>query len=371
MKLSLIPAAAALAAASFSAQAQSSVTLFGIVDAAVTLGRGSIANRTQLTSGSLSTSRIGMRGTESLGGGMTASFWLEAGINTDTGLGAPSNTNNQANGTGAAPAGTQGLTFNRRSTVSLAGGWGELRLGRDYNPHFWNRNIFDPFGSVGVGSSLAHIDAYGANPVGAGGPYARGAGVNGLGVRASNSIGYFLPANIGGFYGQAQYFLGENARNGAATQDDGSGFGVRLGYGAGPVNVAAAYQRSNFAAGDVRSMNVGLSWDFGVARAMALYARDSVPGQKDTTWVLGAVVPVGPGLINASFSQLVSDIGASEPKARKLAVGYVHNFSKRTAVYTTLARVTNSSGQSIALGGATTAANRPSTGLDLGVRHSF
>lgn len=370
MKLSFLPAAA-LAAASISAHAQSSVTLFGIVDAAVTMGRGSTANRTQLTSGALSTSRIGMRGTESLGGGMTASFWLEAGINTDTGLGAPTNTNNQANGTGAAGAGTQGLTFNRRSTVSLTGGWGELRLGRDYNPQFWNRNVFDPFGSVGVGASLAHIDAYGLNPVGAGGPYARGAGVNGLGVRSSNSIGYFLPANIGGFYGQAQYYLGENARNGAATQDDGRGYGARLGYAAGPVNAAVAYQRSEFAAGDVKSMNVGLSWDFGMAKAMALYSRDSVPGQRDTSWVLGAVVPVGPGLLNASFSQLTSSTPTAAPRARKLAVGYVHNFSKRTAVYTTFARVANSQGQSIALGGATTAVNQSSTGLDLGVRHSF
>lgn len=370
MKLSFV-SAAVLATVSVSAHAQSSVTLFGIVDAAVTVGRGSTANRTQLTSGALNTSRIGMRGTETLADGMTASFWLEAGISTDTGLGAPTNTNNQASGTGTASAGTQGLTFNRRSTVSLAGGWGELRLGRDYNPQFWNRFFFDPFGSVGVGTSLAHIDAYGQNPAGAGGPYARGAGVNGLGVRSSNSIGYFLPANIGGFYGQAQYYLGENAKNGAATQDDGRGYGLRVGYAAGPVNAAVAYQRSDFAAGDVKSMNVGLSWDFGVAKAMASYYRDSVPGQRDSSWVLGAVVPVGPGALNASFSQLTSDIGTSEPKARKFAVGYVHNFSKRTAVYTTLARVTNSRGQSIALGGATTAVNQSSTGFDLGVRHSF
>lgn len=373
MKLSVM-SAAILATVSVTAQAQSSVTVFGIVDAAVTIGRGSgagSADRTQLTSGSYNTSRVGFRGIEDLGGGVSASFWLEAGLSTDTGLGTPSSTNNQASGTTAAPAGTQGLTFSRRSTVSLAGDWGELRLGRDYNPQFWNLTVFDPFGSVGVGVSLTHINPYGANPVAGGGPYARGGGVNGLGVRSSNSFGYFLPKNIGGFYGQAQYFLGENPRNGAATERDGSGVGARVGYGAGPLSVAVAYQKSEFAVGDVRTFNIGGSWDFGVAKAMAVFNRDREPGVRYTAWNIGALVPVGPGEVRIAYSQLTSDLGVTEPKARKLALGYVHNLSKRTAVYTTVARVRNSEGQSIALGGATTAANESSTGFDLGIRHSF
>jgi predicted porin len=373
MKLSLI-SAAVLATVAGSANAQSSVTLFGIVDASLTIGRGSgagSADRTQLTSGSYNTSRIGFRGVEDLGGDVSASFWLEAGLSADTGLGSSSSTNNQASGTTAAPAGTQGLTFSRRSTVSLSGGWGELRLGRDYNPQFWNLTVFDPFGSVGVGLSLAHINAYGANPVGAGGPYARGGGVNGLGVRSSNAVSYFLPRNLGGFYGQAQYFLGENAQNGAATEDDGTGFGLRVGYAAGPANVAMGYQDTEFAAGDVRTFNIGGSWDFGMAKAMALYNRDRVPGRRDTAWSLGAMVPVGPGEVRVAYSQLTSDIGVAEPKARKISLGYVHNFSKRTAVYTTIARVRNSGGQSIALGGSTTAVDSSSTGFDLGIRHSF
>lgn len=373
MKLSFM-SAAVLTAVSMSANAQSTVTLFGIVDAAVTFGNGSgagSADRRSLTSGAYNTSRIGFRGVEDLGGGMSASFWFEAAASTDTGVGGSTSTNNQASGTTAAGAGTQGLTFGRRSTVSLAGNWGEIRLGRDYNPQFWNLNVFDPFGSVGVGVSLVHINAYGANPVGAGGPYARGGGVNGLGVRSSNSIGYFLPRNLGGFYGQAQYFLGENLQNGAATEDDGTGFGLRVGFASGPFNVAAAYQNTEFAAGDVKTMNIGGSWDFGVARAMAAYNRDRVPGQRDTSWTLGALVPVGPGEVRVAYSQITSDIGVAEPKARKLALGYVHNLTKRTAVYTTVARVRNSGGQSIALGGSTTAVNQSSTGFDLGVRHSF
>lgn len=363
-------AAAALALVSASASAQSSVTLFGIVDAAVTIGKGSLTDRTQLTSGAFNTSRIGFRGTEDLGGGMSASFWLEAGISADSGMGNATSTNNQASGTTAATAGTQGLAFNRRATVSLAGTWGEVRLGRDYNPQLWSLALFDPF-YVGVGYSLALLNAYGANPIGAGGPYARAGGSSGLGVRSSNAIGYFLPGKLGGFYGQAQYYLGENAQNGAATEKDGTGYGVRVGYGAGPVNVALAYQNTNFAAGDVETVNLAASWDFGMVKPMALYNRDRVPGQNDTAWSLGATAPIGAGVVRAAYSQLTSEIAGAEPKARKIALGYVHNLSKRTAVYTTVARVRNSNGQRISLGGSTTGVNTSSTSFDLGLRHSF
>src|SRR5687768_10697028 len=216
MKKSLI--ALAVMAAAGAASAQSSVTLFGIVDATLAWGRGTVADRFQLTNSGYNSSRLGFRGTEDLGGGMSASFWLEAGVNNDNGTGAATNLNNQVSGggatgtctvAGATPAvvgvpvtctsavamnGTQGLTFNRRSTVSLAGGWGELRLGRDYTPQFWNLTVFDPFGTNGVGTTQT------LNSI-----------ITGVtAVRASNTIGYFLPGNLGGFYGQVQHYRGEN-----------------------------------------------------------------------------------------------------------------------------------------------------------------
>src|SRR3954463_10735371 len=103
------------------ASAQSSVTLFGVVDA--TLAYGSAggpggASRFQLTNSGYNSSRLGFRGTEDLGGGLSANFWLEAGFNSDNGAGSATNINNQASGSAAAVAGTQGLTFNRRATVS-------------------------------------------------------------------------------------------------------------------------------------------------------------------------------------------------------------------------------------------------------------
>ncbi|MHB1123150.1 MAG: porin [Ramlibacter sp.] len=350
MKKSLI-ALAVLASAAGAASAQSSVTLFGIVDAGIQVGRGEGAgssDRVQLASGGYSTSRLGFRGTEDLGGGMSASFWLEAGLNADNGTGQGTNTNNQASG------GSGGFAFGRRSTVSLAGGWGELRLGRDYTPQFWNLAVFDPFGTVGVGAA----QTLGSIITGA------------TAVRASNTIGYFLPGKLGGFYGQFQYYMGENAQNGAATEDDGTGMGLRIGFANGPFNVAFATSRTEYAAGDVRQSNIGGQWDFGIARAMAQYTRDENGAIDGKGWLLGGLFPVGAGEIRASYSRYEAD-SVGNPESKKLALGYVHNLSKRTAVYTTYARVKNSGGAASAVGGAVTAPNNNSSGFDLGLRHSF
>jgi predicted porin len=370
MKKSLI-ALAVLASFAGVASAQSSVTLFGIVDATLAHGHGSTSNKTQLTNSGYNSSRLGFRGTEDLGGGMSASFWLEAGIANDNGEGVATNTNNQLTGAGAAVAGRQGLTFNRRSTVSLAGGWGELRLGRDYTPQFWNLTVFDPFGTNGVGQTLTTIGTTVA------------AGISGTiptdttGTRASNSIGYFLPGNLGGFYGQAQYYLGENASN-TGTEDDGSGGGVRVGWASGPFNVAVAASKTNFLAGDVTTANIGGQWDFGFAKLMGQYNQvklDSVAfgSPEGKGWLVGGLIPVGAGEIRLAYSTLKLEAGALEPEVEKAAIGYVHNLSKRTAVYTTYAFVKNKGGANFTLNGASngTVLNGDSQGLDIGIRHSF
>lgn len=338
------------------AWAQSSVTLFGIVDAGYSHGSGSTASRNQITSGSNASSRVGFRGTEDLGGGWSAGFWLEAQFNTDNGTGVATNTNNQASGTAAAPAGTQGLTFNRRSTVSLAGPWGELRLGRDYTGHYRNRVDTDPFGVVGVGATQVNVGTLAGQ----------------TSTRASNTLGYFLPAKLGGFFGQAQVYLGENP-SGAATARDGSGYSLRAGRAAGPLTVSGAYAVTRLASGDIVRTNIGAIYDAGPARVMGAVFKDKTEAAAAFAgkgYTLGAAVPVGPGEIKIAFSRYGSDAGAS-PRTRKAALGYVHNLSRRTALYATYARVTNSGGATTALNGATTAANQGSSGYDLGIRHSF
>jgi predicted porin len=345
---------AVLAAASGAAMAQSSVTLFGVVDATLAFGRGTTADKNQLTNSGYNSSRLGFRGTEDLGGGLAASFWLEAGLANDNGQGGATNSNNQAGGTSTASAGTQGLTFNRRSTVSLSGGFGEIRLGRDYTPQFWNLTVFDPFGTNGVGTTQTYRSSLG-------GP---------VNVRASNSIGYFLPGNLGGFYGQAQYYMGENLSN-VANKKDGNGVSGRVGFANGPINVGLAYSRTKYLTGDIKTANLGGQYDLGVAKLMGHYNQDRVTnGARGKGWLLGALVPVGAGEIRASLSTYEINT-PGKPETDKIALGYVHNLSKRTAVYTTFARVKNKGGAMQALNDSVTGANRNSTGVDLGIRHSF
>ena len=348
MKKSLI--ALAVLAASGAAMAQSSVTLFGVVDATYAYGNGSVANRSQLTNSGYNSSRLGFRGVEDLGGGMSASFWLEAGVNNDNGTGGVTNTNNQA-----ATSTGGGLTFNRRSTVSLNGGFGEVRLGRDYTPQFWNLTVFDPFGTNGVGTTQTLNSSLG-------GPTT---------LRASNAIGYFLPGNLGGFYGQAQYYMGENLSN-AANKKDGNGLALRVGFANGPINVALAVSETKFLSGDIQSINVGGQYDLGVAKIMAHYSQDEVDGGADGKgFLVGGLIPMGAGEIRVAYSTYEVNTAGPDPRSNKIALGYVHNLSKRTALYTTVARVGNKNGAASALNGAVTAAGRNSTGYDIGIRHSF
>ena len=190
MKKSLL-ALAVLGAFAGAASAQSSVTLFGILDAnARFVKNDGQTRRLSLDDSGINSSRLGFRGIEDLGGGLKAGFWLEAALNIGTGIEGSSSASNKI--------------FNRRSTVSLISGAGELRLGRDYVPSFWNETIFDAFGTVGLGGST-NVQRY-------------------VQVRQDNSIGYFLPSNIGGFYGQAMVAAAEAAvPNGAATSLDKPG----------------------------------------------------------------------------------------------------------------------------------------------------
>jgi predicted porin len=355
----------AILAATSHASAQSSITLFGTVDATLAHGSGSLASKTQLTNSGMKSSQIGFRGTEDLGGGMSASFWLEAGMSNDDGQGASSSANNQLIApfnpvTGAnAPvrAGTQGLTFNRRSTLSLAGSWGELRLGRDYVPSFWNIAA-DPFSFNGVGQTVLGAAALGAPTVQ---------------VRASNSVAYLLPANLGGFYGHAQYYLGENLSNAGATRRDGTGANVRLGYASGPINAAIGTARTHYATGDLSMVNVMGQYDFGVARLIANYQRETIDAPVKVTargGLIGTRIPLGAHEARFSYSTYRNDSGA-HPGTTKLAAGYIYNLSKRTALYATYARVKNRGGAAISLNGSSTAANASSSGFDLGIRHDF
>ena len=349
-----------VAAAATAASAQSSITLYGVVDASVRQIRGDgNSHVNQMASGGNASSRLGFRGVEDLGGGMSASFWLEALLNNDHGSFGETNTNNQPP---APPATGSGMTFRQRSTVSLSGGFGELRLGRDLTASFRNIVASDVFGNVGVGSSLLMLGAIGAS--------------NSIPTqtRASNSIAYFLPPNLGGFHGQLNYALGENASN-SANPDDGRYAGIRVGYAAGPLDVAASSGSTRYRVlGNYVQNNIIASYKFSAAKLSTGVFQErlrNAAGARANAWHVGVSVPVGVGEIKGSYTSVNQNAGAGDNDGKQLSLGYVHNLSKRTAVYTTYSRIDNKNGRLYHNGRATTVNGGNTAGFDLGLRHVF
>lgn len=330
-------------------------TIYGIMDSMYSYGKSNKDSVSALGSGGNMTSRFGFRGVEDLGGGYRAEYNLESQVFVDSGAGQATNTNNQSSGVT-----TTAMSFARRSTISLFGPLGELRVGRDFASHYRNRVEVDPFGNAGVGAIQPFAGSIG--------------GV--VSTRVSNMLGYYLPPNTGGIYGQAQYYLGENI-SGAANSRDGTGVSVRLGYEVGPLNVSAASGRTSYATtatlGTITSSNLGVRYTAGPITLMGGLYRDTVNATKPVRadgWTVGGIWAPGAQQVKLALSQYGTD-AAGNPKVRKVSVGYVYNLSKRTALYTTAAHVSNSGGAAVVLNGATAVANASSRGLDIGIRHLF
>jgi predicted porin len=341
----------ALACLAGASSAQSKVEIFGVVDVGIAHLSGSGASRTGMSTGGANISRLGFRGTEDLGGGLKAGFWLEAGLDVDSG---------QGKATGG------GLSFNRRSTVSLMGNWGELRLGRDDSATFLSTLIFDPFLTNGVGGTGAFTML---------GIPGTATGNGGAPIQISNALSYFLPQNLGGFYGQLQIALGEQASN-APNSKQGDYRGLRLGYRQGAFNGALATGKlyGDTAANNLTASNVGLSYDLGVAKPMLLWATEKRGTLKVTAVQLGVVALVGNGEFKASYGHY--NTSHSNADWDKLSLGYGYNFSKRTQVYGTYAYLKNkgTAAKSIGVQGLAapgTTLGGHSNGLELGIRHFF
>jgi predicted porin len=338
---------------SIAAQAQPAVTVFGVVDTAwnhvSASGAGSL-NR--ILEGGNSNSRFGFRGQEDLGAGLKAGFWLENGFNPDTGTSGATSTNNIDSATNA--------LFGRRATVSLMGGWGELRLGRDFVPSFTNLgNSMHPFGTNGVGGSgFLHY------PVNAGGTTPR------THIRASNGLNYFLPGELGGFVGHLAYALGEQNSTPSTTKNDGKYVGGRVGYAAGPFAIAVATGTTQYSTGDFKQTNLGVTFRVGPAKLMLLAGENKVGVTKTSVVTLGTQFTVGNGEIRAAYTQLDAKGVASD--AHQIALGYVHDLSKRTALYATASQIDNKgAGKTFNLGVSPVTAGGNSTGYEIGLRHNF
>jgi len=453
----------------------SGVTIFGVADAnfnRITVD-GSAQSVTRLVGGgSNESTRLGFRGVEDIGGGWGAGFWLEAGYNQDDGTGQNSTIANTNNGdkltiTTASTApnplgspavaasystatasyslnGRQGLTFNRAAVVSLLNkGFGEIRVGRDYNPSFWNNTVFDPFGTVGVGSANNVIlgqaslnSQVSSNPVPT--------------VRTSNSIGW-LSNDMGGIRAQVQYAFSEvpafcannvgqtnnltNSNYCPGQSGDGNNLGFRLQYNSGPIAVAMANSKTTYgndttagtsdriiwtgattqSAGTALAStalyqgsptrstltvtNFAGSYTVGAVKVMAQLgqqaladgATTSSSGRKFNYTVLGATYASGAMTWKASYvtgkrseaaSTAAATGGANEDgsKTDQIALGFVYDLSKRSAVYGTYSSLKATAGSgsvgmraTMGLNGDIISAGNSATttGIDLGVRHRF
>jgi predicted porin len=352
MKKSLL-ALAVLGAYAGVASAQSSVQLFGTLDVGGKYLKNDGRERqlSQSTDG-VNSSEIRFQGIEDLGGGLKAGFNLRSGINPDTGT-------------------SNAKFWNRRATVSLYSNAGELRLGRDYVPTFWTTAIFDAFGYNGLGST-GNVQRHAQ-------------------VRQDNSIGYFLPSNLGGFYGQLMMAAGENGTSG---DRNGRYLGGQFGFRAGPFDVAAAYAENRLGivplagapalgvaavpGGETEEKwNVGGSFDFGFMKLMGYYHENRLPTAKEKVASISGIFPFGQSEVRVGYDQSKVDHNTlADSKLDNIKATYQYNLSKRTAMYGTVAFLRNKDNTTVSLPGANVLGGLPnaggdSKGFELGVRHFF
>ena len=349
MKKSLIALAAV--AASGAAMAQSSVTLYGVVDTSVAYVKGNKSVSGLLNNG-VSTSRLGFRGVEDLGNGLKAEFVLEGAVNPDDGSAG-------ANGT---------FDFKRQSTVGLSGEFGQVRLGRALTASYNAVSRYDVFGTNGLGSTLAWKGGY-QN-------------------RSNNMISYISP-KFAGFGVGIDYGFGEKKEN-----RDGRYVGIGATYDNGPLSLGLGYDKANNAGNvlglqpavtaDLKTWQLGGSYDFAVVKLAGFYKETkykAVAGSDSSklkSWNLGVSAPVGAaGVVKAAYNNYkLSDANA---KAQQFSLGYVHNLSKRTALYGTYAYLKNKNNGNLFtnLNSGFEAAKLTGTddrkvqGIQVGVRHAF
>ncbi|MEO6921709.1 MAG: porin [Collimonas sp.] len=377
MKKSLI-ALTVLGAIAGTAQAQSSVTIYGIVDAGVTFSNNNVpaSNADQnsrlggskfgVGSGNIDTSRIGFKGVEDLGGGLKALFQLEAGFQTDTGALGSNNDDNT------------GL-FNRKSVVGLGGNFGSVLLGRQ-------ADLLED-----AGNKYTSVKDFG-NFVGA-----MHEGDRLEGARTQNSIRYNSP-NVQGFTGSLIYGFGEEA----GANSNGQAFGAGGTYDNGPLGLYLGYYQSKvgvnpadqdplptdvmFPEGATSSkiFSLGASYLVGPARLYGNWSRNNVPDvYKRNIFELGMDYAVtAPLHVLAAVQHKVDSIdnagdqsNGSKAKVTQINLGLDYYLSKRTDLYTLASYAKGKNGGDVGYYNAPVAqddAGKSSqTSVAVGIRHKF
>lgn len=341
--------------------AESNVTIYGVADVAYVNERGgSAGNVSKITSGASSYSRIGFRGNEDLGNGVSAIFTLENGNRMDTG-----------------EVDAAGTIFNRQAFVGLKTPAGTLTLGRQYTPwHSTLSQVADPFLTGYAGTSKNLFPDSGNN------------------VRTSNTILYSAPT-ISGLSGSLAYSFGEQAASAKTGRQMGASIGytlgklaVRFGYNNRNNDIASAPGVTAVTRGTSTNKMLAANYDFGIVKLHGAYNKDSgfnsspLPnannpygGVKPTAStdsnviLLGLSAPVPGGIVMASVMRK-NDETQFNQDARAWGVAYEYALSKRSAVYTSYGAVNNENGAGYTAGNN----SEPGSGdrqFNVGIRHTF
>ncbi|USX28855.1 porin [Oxalobacteraceae bacterium OTU3CINTB1] len=345
-----------LGASAATAVAQSNVTVYGIVDMALVRESGGIATTTKLTSGVEAGSRLGFKGTEDLGGGMSAVFLLENGFQSDTGA-----------------MGQGGLLFGRQAYVGLQTRSGTITLGRQYTPQYLAVATVDPFGS-GTAGDTKNLMASTGNSA----------------SRMDNAIKYVSPA-FGGVTVELVYGAGEVSGDSAA----GRQLGGSLIYNRGAFTMRlATHHRDNDTAtlkNTSAANNTVLTalYDAGFMKLHGAYGIDKglnsalprnlanpfgyavapTPSTDSDVMLLGVTVPRGSGVWLASYIRK-NDKTNFNQDAQQFAGGYRYYLSKRTDLYGVYAYIRNKNGAGYTVGSAIEGGTG-NRGVNLGIRHVF
>jgi len=384
MKKSLL-ALAAMGAFAGAAQAQSSVTVYGLIDHSFTsistentTRAGAVSNATVTNSGNngrMSGSRLGFRGVEDLGGGNSAGFTLEMGpdfteasngINNGTRLGFLSLSNKQAGG----------LHIGRQVSAS--------KMVNDTFTAFGNAN-FATGNVTGAGLSTATVlQTTGAYTVTNNAATQGTIGNANGGERISNLIRYTTPDLIPGLSANAAFYKNATSNSATAagiigdTNGEGTDFGVR--FTAGAFDAMAAY--TNYATTNgtgfdfsVKNtiMSLGASYDAKMVKGFVTYNKRDYDVTATNTLIkftdvtVGLNAPLGNTNLLVAYSSGTDDSSVQKTDKSGFQVGAVYNFSKRTNVYAVYG---SGKADSVALG---TSTNRKvdETGTVIGVRHTF
>lgn len=365
-------AVAGLAAAP--AFAQSNVTIYGLVDVGAELAKsGAGGNRGsdfRIQSGQQAGSRLGFKGQEDLGNGLSAIWTLEMGLSLDNGQ----STLHGTNGGDAGAANVQNVNtgtsiFQRQAFAGLKSNTlGQLTFGRQYTPFYTVKANTDPF-ALGLGGTLNNLMGY----------------VPGNADRLNNFALYVSPSFAGFTFGAGYSTGAENNTNannlGANSYEAGRTFGALAQYANGPLYVGLAYHNARTVPGATAGfVNVvdkngavigqasssvasttgsvpradawylGASYDFQVVKLFANYsqgtaAKDPAGAKNDLKgrlWNAGVSVPfLAKHKVIAAYTQAYNNTSgsASDDGAKLWALGYTYDMSKRTNLYASYARL--------------------------------